>query len=195
VAPQSAAPTLVGAALAGLPAGTVIHYRVVAQTDFGTVDGQDATFKTNAPPPPPPKAGKPSVTHTSLRGVAKRKAKLAFTLAAGSNAPAIKTISVSLPNGLGFSHKTKALTRGITVTGSGGRHLKLRLGLSHGTLKISLKSPATNVRVTIGTPAITVTARLARAAKRKKVKRLDVVVKLTNTSNKTTRFSLELKLS
>jgi hypothetical protein len=193
LAPASGVSTPVVGALAGLPAGTVIHYRVAAQTDFGTVDGQDATFKTTAPPPL--KVGKPTASHASLSGVAKRKAKLAFTLAAGSNAAAIKTISVSLPKGLGFSHKTKTLTKGITVASSSGKHLKLRLGLSHGTLKITLKSAATSVRVTIRAPAITVTAKLARAAKHKKVKRLNVIVKLTNTSNKTTRFSLRLKLS
>jgi hypothetical protein len=184
VAPASGTATPVSAALAGLPAGKTIHYRVVAQTDFGTVDGQDATFKT---------PGAPRVSRVSLSGVAKRRAKLAFTLAAGSNAPAIKTISVSLPKGLGFARKTKTLAKGIKLTGSRGTHLKLRLGLSHGTLKLTLKSPATNVRVTIGPPAITVAAKLARAAKRKKVKRLTVVVKLTNTGNKTTRFSLRLK--
>jgi hypothetical protein len=120
LAPASGVSTPVDAVLAALPTGTVIHYRVVAQTDFGTADGQDATFKTGV-------LGKPSATRASLSGVAKGKPKLVFSLGAGRNAPAIKTISVSLPNGLGFSHKNKSLTKGITVTGSGGKHLKLSL--------------------------------------------------------------------
>jgi hypothetical protein len=49
--PAAGTTTAVSATLAGLPAGTLIHYRVVAQTDFGTVAGADAAF-TTAPPPP-----------------------------------------------------------------------------------------------------------------------------------------------
>jgi hypothetical protein len=45
--------TAFSASLAGLPTGTTIHYRAVAQTDFGTVDGADETFTTAASPPPP----------------------------------------------------------------------------------------------------------------------------------------------
>jgi hypothetical protein len=44
----------VSAALTGLPASTIIHYRTVALTDFGPVDGPDATFTTAAGPTPTP---------------------------------------------------------------------------------------------------------------------------------------------
>jgi hypothetical protein len=53
------------AALSGLPAGTIIHYRAVVTTDFGTETGTDQTFTTTSPPPAvpaAPPAGKPSVT-------------------------------------------------------------------------------------------------------------------------------------
>ncbi len=36
------------ASLSGLPAGTTIHYRAVAQSDFGTFIGVDRTFKTTS---------------------------------------------------------------------------------------------------------------------------------------------------
>ena len=49
--PAAGVGTPVAAALAGLPAGTTIHYRVVSQTEFGTVDGADQTFTTAAAPP------------------------------------------------------------------------------------------------------------------------------------------------
>jgi hypothetical protein len=48
--PAGGVSTPISASLAGLPPGTKIHYRAVAQTDFGTVDGADGTF-TTAPPP------------------------------------------------------------------------------------------------------------------------------------------------
>ena len=37
--------------LSGLPAGTTIHYRAVASTDFGTFTGADRTFTTTAAEP------------------------------------------------------------------------------------------------------------------------------------------------
>ncbi len=52
------ATTPFAATLSGLPAGTTIHYRAVASTDFGTVVGGDQTLTTRpstSPPPPTPK--------------------------------------------------------------------------------------------------------------------------------------------
>jgi hypothetical protein len=55
------------AALSGLPAGTTIHYRAVATSDFGTLVGADQTLKTTSPPPPPV-AGKASVGRAHVSG-------------------------------------------------------------------------------------------------------------------------------
>lgn len=194
VPPSAGVPTPVAAALTGLPAGTVIHYRAVAQSDFGTINGPDATFTTTAVPPPPPKVGKPSESRGSLSGVAKRKARLAFTIKAGANAPAIKTISVSLPRGLGFTHKTKKLRKGITVRGANFRRLKFTIKLRRGTLQIKLRSAAKTVHVTIAGSAITVSKKLARAVKHKKTKKLRVVLKVTDASNATTTLRPKLKV-
>jgi hypothetical protein len=54
------------AALTGLPAGTTIHYRAVATSDFGTVAGPDQTLSTSASPPV--KRGKASVGHARVLG-------------------------------------------------------------------------------------------------------------------------------
>jgi hypothetical protein len=76
---QSTAPQKLGpddavdpfsAALGGLPAGTVIHYRAVATSDFGTLFGADATVKTSSPPPPPPPTSKISVGQVKVKGSA-----------------------------------------------------------------------------------------------------------------------------
>jgi hypothetical protein len=60
------------AALSGLPAGTTIHYRAVAATDFGTLVGADQSFVTGtAPGPPlpaPPSAGKASAGRPKVSG-------------------------------------------------------------------------------------------------------------------------------
>jgi hypothetical protein len=52
LAPAAGTATPFSALLTGLPAGTTIHYRAVAQTDFGTVDGPDQTVQTSAVVPP-----------------------------------------------------------------------------------------------------------------------------------------------
>ena len=53
------------AALTGLPVGTVIHYRAVAASDFGTQVGADQTLTTKRPPVVP---GKASVGHARVSG-------------------------------------------------------------------------------------------------------------------------------
>ncbi len=55
------------AALTGLPAGTTIHYRAIATSDFGTQVGADQTLTTQSPPPPPV-PGKASVGHGRVSG-------------------------------------------------------------------------------------------------------------------------------
>jgi hypothetical protein len=71
--PAAGVTTPFSASVAGLPAGTTIHYRAVAQTDFGTVDGADETFTTAGSPPPPAVAVLASGTAAVKGGVARVK--------------------------------------------------------------------------------------------------------------------------
>ena len=90
------ATTTVGATLAGLGAGTLYHYRLIAANEYGLSYGADATFVTAsppppAPPPPPPRSSVSSFRLTMvlsiLRGHSEfRVSGLAFTgLAAGDH--------------------------------------------------------------------------------------------------------------
>jgi hypothetical protein len=67
LAPSNAA-TPFAAQLTGLPAGTTIHYRAVATSDFGTFAGPDQTLTTGTlpPPPPPPAIGTVTVGHARV---------------------------------------------------------------------------------------------------------------------------------
>ncbi len=74
IGPASTA-TPFSAQLAGLPAGTTIHYRAVAVSDFGTFTGADQTLVTAAAPAAPPvavAAGRASVVHVSTSGALAR---------------------------------------------------------------------------------------------------------------------------
>jgi hypothetical protein len=65
------APAAFTAALSGLPAGTTVHYRAVASSDFGTFAGADQTLTTGSvTSPPPPAHGTVSVGHAKLNGKA-----------------------------------------------------------------------------------------------------------------------------
>ncbi len=81
IAPGSA-PTPFSAQLSGLPAGTTIHYRAVAVSDFGTFVGADQTLVTAAvpggAPPVAVAAGRASLVHLSTSGgVAKARVRCA----------------------------------------------------------------------------------------------------------------------
>ena len=55
-------PGAFSAQLTGLAAGTTIHYRAVASTDFGTFTGADQTLTTTSTPPAPPAAARTART-------------------------------------------------------------------------------------------------------------------------------------
>ncbi|MGO9753388.1 MAG: hypothetical protein ACLP22_18140 [Solirubrobacteraceae bacterium] len=191
LAPAAGVSTPVNAALSALPAGTLIHYRVVAATDFGTVDGQDATFTTVSVPIV---VGKPTASNEAFSGLGNGRPKLSLTLNAGSNAPGLDKVSVHLPSGVSFASKARTLAQGVTGNGRGGTHIK-SLALSHGTLTITLTSITTSVAITIKRPAITVSSALARKVKHRQVKTLDVTVNATDASNVTTQLVLSIKAS
>src|SRR5207237_5881878 len=73
----SNASTPFSAELTGLPAGTTIHYRAVAVSDFGKFLGADRTLITSSPPstPPPVPAGEAKASASKAR-VAGRSATL-----------------------------------------------------------------------------------------------------------------------
>jgi hypothetical protein len=63
------APAAFNAALSGLPAGTTVHYRAVASSDFGTFAGADQTLTTSPVTTPPPAAqGTVTVGHAEVNG-------------------------------------------------------------------------------------------------------------------------------
>jgi hypothetical protein len=142
----ASAPVGFNAALAGLPAGTTIHYRAVAVSDFATITGADQTFTTASnppPPPPPPPAGNvpPKATIISAPHVVSLrhlgKAKL-LALKLKLSEPAKVTIRL-----LGKKHK---VVRSVTITRKQAGTFTAKLSLKHiakrtYTLRISATDP------------------------------------------------------
>jgi hypothetical protein len=137
----------------------------------------------------------PSVSHTSLGGISKRRAKLTFTVGAGRNSPPVSAINVSLPGGLTFSKSSKSLKKGIVVKGPGGRGVKFNAKVSNGVLTLTLPNPQVTAQVTIAYPALGVSSSLASKVKHHKIKTLTFIVKSIDTNHKTTRLTLKKKAS
>jgi subtilase family serine protease len=184
----------------GLPAGLTINAasgvisgkpRTAGTSSVG-VFATDAVHNTGATRFTFKVLGNPT-TSSHLQGVDKGKPKLSFTAVAGSNAPALKSVSIGLPSGLSFARKSKTLDKGLVVK-SGSKRLKFKLHLSHGSLTISFKKSTRKVTVTIANPAIGVSRSLRLKALHHKVKKLTVTFRVTNTSNATTKFSTKLAL-
>jgi hypothetical protein len=131
--------------------------------------------------------GAPTLSGTSL-SIAHRRPKLTLSLNAGNNAPAIKTVAISLPRGLSFATKAKALRKGVTLDGSGAGRLLFTAKRGRGGLTLSVNRPARNLQLTIDGPAIQLSSALARKVKRHAVRALKLVVKVTDAAGIATTF-------
>jgi hypothetical protein len=127
--------------------------------------------------------GLPKTSRASLTGVRRGTPTLKFTIAAGSAAPKLKKIVVTLPSGLSFSHKSRDLRRGIKPHGAS---FKVR----GGKLTITLKSGSPKVVVTISPPALSESRAL-----RHRHRKLKFVLQAIDASGFATNFKLKLKPS
>jgi hypothetical protein len=131
--PDNAADTF-SAALTGLPAGTVIHYRAVATSDFGTQVGADQTLSTQSPPVIP---GRASVRHAKVKGTivsvpisckGDTSCKVSLKLTVTETLKGHKVIAVSARKAK-VTHKTLVLgTASATIRA--GRTATVKIGLN-----------------------------------------------------------------
>jgi len=186
-------------AAAGLPAGLSINAATglisgtptAAGTSTVTVAAADAFTNSGATQfswtviQP----GSPFATGPSLTGLKSRKAKLKFTLHAGSNAPALHAVRIALPGGLAFVTKHKTLLKGISVKGA-----KFKAQLAGGKLTLTFANVAGQVTVTIGPAAIRESKSLAAKAKHPKHRKVTVTVTAIDASGLATPLALKLPL-
>jgi hypothetical protein len=140
-------------------------------------------------------SGLPRPSRTSLSGVGRGQAMLVFTLTAGTNEPALKKLTVALPQGLTLSSNSRLVRSRISVKAPNGARLRFRLGTSATKLTITLASAAPSVRVVISSPAIVSSSALSGLVSTGQSGRLDVTVRATDASGATTRLALRLRPS
>ena len=138
-------------------------------------------------------AERPTVSKVSLSRVAKRAAKLALTLLAGSEAPALKSLVLKLPRGISLAREHKLLSKGIAVRSVAGGKRQFSAKVVHGALRITLTQAAAKLKLTIAYPALVVSQKLAREAAHGKVKKLTFTLDVTDTRGHTTKLTLKTK--
>jgi hypothetical protein len=124
------------AALTGLPAGTVIHYRAVATSDFGTLFGADQTFTTSSPPVHRGRisVGRAKVKGTvvivpvTCKGATSCQVSLALTAKETLRGGRIIAVGAAKPNGK-RRHKLVMLG-GATATVAAGKTARIKVKLN-----------------------------------------------------------------
>jgi uncharacterized membrane protein len=144
------------AALTGLPAGTTIHYRAVASSDFGTFAGADQTLTTSPGSTPPPTIGTVHAGHAKVSGKAVA-VKLTCTGAPGTQCPVTLKLTAR-----GRHHKVvNAGTARVTLIAGQTRIARISLnGTGRGLLaaRHTLRVKLVVAEATAGGHAVTVAA-------------------------------------
>ena len=121
--------------------------------------------------------GRPQVSHTSLTGLRDGRPKLALTLRAGSGAPGLRSLSISLPGGLRFARPLR-----VDVTGASGKGVGSRSLIAGGRLVISLTGSPAQVTVTTGYPTVRGDSGLVSRARGGHAVKLTITVLATDAS-------------
>jgi subtilase family serine protease len=126
------------------------------------------------------------VSHPKLVGVARGRPKLSLVVAALGKKNRFTALNLKLPSGLTLAHSGRALSRGVIVasTRRGRFHAKARKGV----LKLQFSSPQSEVKVTLGQPALGAKKKFARKARHHAVER--VPLKLAARAGKRTISAL-----
>jgi hypothetical protein len=114
------APAAFSGALSGLPAGTTVHYRAVASSDFGTFAGADQTLTTGSVTTPPPAVGVVTVGHAKVSG------KTVAVKVTCTNAPCKLTLKLTAQG----RHHHRVGVGSKTVTLSAGQTRVVRISLN-----------------------------------------------------------------
>ena len=136
------------------------------------------------------KPGPPRISGASLRGVRKRAAKLRFTITAGTNAPALAAVSVSVTGGLSLARVTRrTLSAGVSVGG-----VKFTGHVAGARLTLAFAHPVGRTVIALGRALLKVSSRLAGKVQSRRVRQVTVAVRAVDAGGSGTSISLKLKV-
>jgi kumamolisin len=137
--------------------------------------------------------GPPTASLGGVAGLKSGKAKLAFSFAAGSNAPAIASVQLVLPKGLSFVHKAKLLRKGISVT-SGAAKVPFTITGGGATLVLHLAAAQPTIAVRLGSSALSESAALQKRAHKRKAATIQVTIVVTDAAGHPTSLAEPIKV-
>lgn len=182
-------------AITGTPTTPGTSTVTVTASDQFTNAGSVQFSWTIVTPSPPAATGGSKKTVTpgppaatgSLGGFKRGKVTLGLRLAAGSNAPALASVTLTLPKGLTFAKKSKSLKKGITLE-AGSTKLAFKTSGGGGSLTLHFVSPEQAVTIAIGKSAIIESKTLEHKIDKHKTKQLKLVIIVTDAGGLSTRI-------
>jgi hypothetical protein len=130
--------------------------------------------------------------HASASGIRKGAPALSLTVAASGGRPSLMTLEVPIPSGL--SLVPGRAPSGIVVV-AGHRHLRFRLRISGGRLRIALSRPVSVATIRLTPPLLHASSGLVSRAKRHELRSLRLTVVVTQLRRLTTHASLAIPAS
>ena len=145
---------------------------IVAAVPTGPTGPSGATGSTGSVGP-----GKPAAK-VAVSGVAMNRATLSVTAGQGKNAPALRVITIGLPDGLELDRSSSALHKGLKVSTAPGNSFTTRI--AGGRLTLTFATPVSTATVRIGRPLVTVSKSLRRGLGHHHKRSLHIAVVLTD---------------
>jgi hypothetical protein len=167
----------------GLRNGTRYRFRVVA-VNIGGTSASSKLSRATTPFAPP------RVSRASIRGVARRAARVRFIVTAGRRSPRLVSVAVALPRGLGFN--ARRVGGHVLV---GGHRPRGFVRVRRSVLSIRLRRGARRFVVTIDAPAVSTSASLARAVRHRRPRRTTLTLTLRDAARNVSPVKLRLRLS
>jgi hypothetical protein len=138
-----------------------------------------------------------SISGVALTRLATGAPRLRFELRAGTGAAGVKTLTLGLPRGLGFTNKHTRLAGAVHIAGASQSTVTLR----HRALLVTIRHPANRLTVTIGSAAWgeapELSRQLASLTKPGHARRLELAlpVRVTTATGEVTQASLGIALT
>jgi hypothetical protein len=116
-------------------------------------------------------------------------------VAAGTFAPALKSVAIRLPRVLRAARAARSLAKGIAVK-AGAKRVAFSATMRGGALTIAFKAAVTGASLTVAGPAITISKGDAVKIRRRRLKRLTISLQATDVARTATSFRVTVsKLS
>ncbi len=152
--------------------------------NVGARPGHRGIWTIPAPTPPP------TISTTSLTGLASAKPRLSLTAATTPYAPRIRSITILLPSGLSFTNNQKLLNRAVTASGATLRGLKR----SRGQLAVTFRNSTAKTTVSIGPAGMVEGKQLFATAQRGRASKLRMSVTVTDVDRTQTTSPLSFSI-